>query len=156
MTRENREGNRLRTRLERPVRSSFVVHVFLVSSVRWVERYRAPHLPSPDAGANPGPDPVRQGANFADMTCCGINTRTIDSEGVIDGVMTCPHLSVAVPCPPFRATCAKRTGFPGACRLNLSSGRIHEGLSWNFGPDFRMAFVSARSLCRGEPAETGF
>ena len=91
--------------------------VMQVRGVLWIEQYRAPHLPSPDAGANPGPDPLRQGANFADMTCCGINTRTIGGDSVNDGVMFCPSLRLRFPVRLIRATCAKRQVFPELCLL---------------------------------------
>ncbi|HMO15925.1 MAG TPA: hypothetical protein PKD64_19460 [Pirellulaceae bacterium] len=43
-----------------------------IRSVRWIERYRAPRLPLPGADANSGPDPLRQGANFAERVATGL------------------------------------------------------------------------------------
>lgn len=69
-----------------------ILFEFGVRSVLCGERYRAPHPSLPDAGANPGPATLRQGANFADMVLRG-STHAICGNDTNDGTM---------PCPPFR------------------------------------------------------
>jgi hypothetical protein len=67
-----------------------------VRSVRCGERYRAPHPSLPDAGANPGPATLRQGANFADMVLRWA-TNAISGNDTIDGTMPCPSFRLRFP-----------------------------------------------------------
>jgi hypothetical protein len=61
------------------------VLVIQVRRVLSVERYRAPYPSLPDAGAIPGPDTLRQGANFAGMGLSWVYTNAIGSNDTNDG-----------------------------------------------------------------------
>jgi hypothetical protein len=118
------------------------VLVMKLRSVQLVERYRAPHPLLPDTGANPGPDHLRQGANFADSVLRWVNTIAIGNNNTNDGTKPCPTFRLRFPVRQSKPP-VPDTGFPGAlssCRLvhhcwnNLLRILAYRTAS-DFGPD---------------------
>lgn len=128
-----------------------------VRRVRGVERYREPHLLPPGTGANPGPDSLRQGANFADATlpqCQCTKPATAVAPMLALRIRT---FRLRFPIRFSISTCSQTAGMPGAasstrCRCLQ---RTCEGFSRDFGEEHRKAFVAV-SPCRNEHTATGF
>lgn len=93
-------------------------------SVLKVERHRAPQLPLLVAGANPGLDLLRQGAVFADVALCGVDTHTVDGSGVSDGVTLLRTLRLRFPARMMDPSGTHMPLVPGARRLAKKSTAI--------------------------------
>jgi len=103
----------------------------------------------------PGRSPLSQDTNFVSERCHEVYLKpsTVMSHG--DGAQTVRALQSRFPdrqLKPMDSTIQ----FPEQLTRRREALRIHEGLSWNFGPDIQLLFLAAHCLCFDEHAATGF